>query len=429
MTFLSRCPGIGAKLPVSWWNSRRLLVQDDSRAGQLSGPENAWAREDGETLMIQIHEPFHGAVLNHRHGRKTSDGLEIPVWGTAPADEPVTVNGAFARRAGERFFATVLLHAPETGIAAVAGGVTGCSENRVRVTWDRHSRPRYRFGIDDNCFFLRDIAGERYTSLFQSFYLAGLRELHRKYNTKFVLNCFYATPENDFTLSQFPADYRAEWADNADWLKLAFHAYAEFPDRPYQNCAPEKLAADYDLVAGEIRRFAGETSFSPSTIIHWGMVHPAAWNVLTARGVKVLSGMFYPNTGSIYTTEGESFPVEETGTPFGYDVNYSLDNARSEYLNRHDALKDFASGIIFSKVDIVCNNVPDEQIVPMLEPLTRDANTAEIMDLFTHEQYFWPSYASYRPDHFQRLETAIRFCTEHGYEPVFFHEGLLGGTE
>ena len=95
----------------------------------------------------------------------------------------------------------------------------------------------------------------------------------------------------------------------------------------------------------------------------------------------------------------------------------------------YDALKDFASGLIFSKVDIVCNNVPDEQIVPLLEPLTRGANTAEIMDLFTHEQYFWPSYAAHRPDHFQRLETAIRFCTEHGYEPVFFHEGLLGGTE
>ena len=379
--------------------------------------------------MLRIHEPFHGAVLNHRHGQTAKAGLEIPVWGTAPADEPVTVNGVPAQRAGERFFATVVLDAAETDIVAVTVGVTGCSEHRVRVVWDRHSRPRYRFGIDDNSFVFRDVAAKRYTSLFQNFYLAGLRELHRKYKTKFVLNCFYATPEHDFDLSQFPADYKTEWADNADWLKLAFHAYAEFPDRPYQNCAPEKLAGDYDLVAGEIARFAGEASFSPSTIIHWGMVHPSAWNVLTARGVKVLSGMFYPNTGSVYTTDGESFPVEETGTPFGYDVNYSLDNARSEYLNRHDALKDFASGLIFSKVDIVCNNVPDEQIVPLLEPLTRGANTAEIMDLFTHEQYFWPSYAAHRPDHFQRLETAIRFCTEHGYEPVFFHEGLLGGTE
>ena len=379
--------------------------------------------------MVRIHEPFHGAVLNHRHGRKVKGGLEIPVWGTAPVDEPVAVNGVYARRAGERFTAAVTLRGSETDIVAVANGAVGRTEHRVRVVWDRYSKPRYRFGIDDNSFFLRDIAAKRYKSLFQSPYLGGLRKLNRKYKTKFVLNVFYTTPENDFELAQFPASYRSEWADNANWLKLAFHAYAEFPDRPYQNCPPEKLAKDFDLVTEEILRFAGKASYSPSTIIHWGMVQPPAWKVLTERGVRVLSGSFHPNTGSFYTTEGESFPVEESGTPFGYDVSYSLDNARSEYLGRHDALKDFASGIVFSKVDIVCNNVPADRVVPVLEPLTCDPNTAEIMDLFTHEQYFWPFYHNYRPDHFQRLDTAIRFCAERGYEPVFFHEGLLGGKE
>lgn len=33
------------------------------------------------------------------------------------------------------------------------------------------------------------------------------------------------------------------------------------------------------------------------------------------------------------------------------------------------------------------------------------------------------------PDHFQRLDTTIRWMTEHGYAPVFFHEGFLGGPE
>jgi hypothetical protein len=48
------------------------------------------------------------------------------------------------------------------------------------------------------------------------------------------------------------------------------------------------------------------------------------------------------------------------------------------------------------------------------------------MDLFTHEQYFWPFYHHHIPDHFARLETAIRWVTELGYEPVFLHEGFLG---
>jgi hypothetical protein len=51
-------------------------------------------------------------VLNHRHGRKVKGGLEIPVWGTAPLGEPVTVNGVYAHRAGERFASAVVLRAP-----------------------------------------------------------------------------------------------------------------------------------------------------------------------------------------------------------------------------------------------------------------------------------------------------------------------------
>ena len=52
------------------------------------------------------------------------------------------------------------------------------------------------------------------------------------------------------------------------------------------------------------------------------MVHPAAWKVLTERGVKVLSGYFLPNTGSSYATQGESVGGEQSAVSFGYDVNY-----------------------------------------------------------------------------------------------------------
>ena len=111
----------------------------------------------------------------------------------------------------------------------------------------------------------------------------------------------------------------------------------------------------------------------------------------------------------------------------GWDINYRLDDERSEYLSRHDALMDFDSGILFSKVDLICNNTPVADIAPTLARLAADPNQAEIMDLFTHEQYFWPFYSNYVPDHGQRLDTAIRWVTEHGYKPVLFHEGFLGG--
>jgi len=213
---------------------------------------------------------------------------------------------------------------------------------------------------------------------------------------------------NSFNISQFPDRYKSQWRDNAHWLKLAFHAYANMPDRPYHDAAPEKLIADLDLVASEIRRFAGEETYAPPTVIHWAMTRHTAFKPLYERGVRVLSGYF-----------GKSGDR--------WDVNYNWDPIHTEYVWRHNAWKDFESGIVFSRSSIVCNNVPVNQIVATLEPLAKDPNTAEIMDLFTHEQYFWPFYFHYVPDHAQRLDTAIRWCTEHGYKPVFYHEGLLGG--
>jgi len=372
----------------------------------LQGRNMASAETSGS---VRITEPFHGAVLNRRHGEQTDDGLRIRVSGQAPLRDRVTVNGAQAERAGTGFVSHVVLRERQTEITALSQGSFGRTEHRVRVVWDKESQPRYRFSIDDNSFFLRDIAQKKYGSLFDCFYLKGLRELNSKYGARFVLNIYYTT-EDGFELPQFPDRYRAEWRDNCEWLKLAFHAYANKPDRPYQYAPAAQLIADLDKVAEQIHRFAGERTYSPPTVIHWGQVQPAALKPLYERGVRALSGYFRPSST-------------------GWDVNYLFDDARSEYLSRHDALMDFESGIVFSRVDIVCNSVPLERIVPTLEERTKDPKEAEILDLFTHEQYFWPFYSNYIPDHFQRLDAAIRWAAEHGYKPVFFHEGFMGGPQ
>ena len=387
--------------------TRRRFLQGTAAAGMIAATFQTRNVALGESSgSIQISEPFHGAVLNHRHGEQTNDGLRIRVSGEAPLRDRVTVNGSPAERQGTGFVSHVVLREKETEIAAVSEGSFGRAEHRVRVVWDRPSQPRYRFSIDDNSFFLRDIAQKKYSSLFDCFYLKGLRELNTRYGVRFVLNIYYTT-EDGFELPQFPDRYKAEWRDNCEWLKLAFHAYANKPDRPYQYAPAAQLIADLDKVAEQIHRFAGEQTYSPPTVIHWGQVQPAALKPLYQRGVRALSGYFRPNST-------------------GWDVNYLFDDARSEYLSRHDALMDFESGIVFSRVDIVCNSVPLERIVPTLEESTKDPKEAEILDIFTHEQYFWPFYSNYVPDHFQRLDAAIRWATEHGYKPVFFHEGFLG---
>lgn len=361
--------------------------------------------------MLRIIEPFHGAVLNGRHGRLQEGGLQITVAGECPPYGAITVNGAPAHAAGGRFEAPALLTERETEITAVYEGVYGRQEHRVRVVWDRHSFPRYRFSIDDNSFWLRDVARQQYASLFDCWYLKMLRDFHREYGTKFTVNTYFECQEEfgqpQFLLSDFPDRYRGEFEASAEWLGLAFHAYANRPDRPYQYASAAKLISDLELVEEQIVRIAGRQSLIPPTVIHWGMVQPAALPALHAHGVRALSGFF----------------TRQANT---YDVHYWLDDARAEYLCHHDALKDFASGIVFSRVDIVVNNTPVEQIEGKLAPLAADPAHAEIMDLFTHEQYFWPFYPVYLPDHPQRVDRALRWVTEHGYKPVFFHEGLLG---
>jgi hypothetical protein len=343
-------------------------------AGTLWTIGAAAAQVAPSPAAVKIHEPFHGAVLNHRHGKQSKDGLAVRVSGEAPPGDRVTVNGVPCRREGRQFTAEFTLREKETDLVAVAAGEAGEHQDRVRVVWDRYSEPRYRFSIDDNSFFLRDIAQKGYKSLFDCWYLKMLRDLHDKYGVKYTVNIYYTTGE-DFKLPQFPDRYKGEWRDNSHWMRLAFHAYADKPDRPYQDAPPEKLIADLDLVAGEIRRFAGEEAYAPPTVIHWAMTRHTAFKPLATRGVRVLTHLTARNRGA-------------------WDINYRWDDVRSEYLSRHNAWKDFDSGIVFSRVSIVCNGVPIDRIVGTLEPLAKDPNLAEIMDLFTHEQYFWPFYGN-----------------------------------
>ncbi len=356
--------------------------------------------------MLRIHEPFHGAVLSHRHGVQDSEGLTIAVTGQAPVERRVTVNGVEAQREGDRFEAAITITEPEQDITALCEGTLGRLEHTVRVVWDRDSSRRYRFSIDDNSFWLRDVAAERYDSLFDCFYMEMLRDFHEQYGTKFVLNIYYET-EDGWQLPDFPEDYRGEFEDNADWLALACHAYANKPDRPYQFASPQKLIEDIETVEAQIRRFAGEQTISPPTVIHWGMVVPEALEALYTHGVRVLSGSF-------------------TRRSWGRDVNYWQDRERSEWLSRNEALKDFQSGIVFSMIDLCANATPLDEIEPRLEQLAASPRTAEVMDLFTHEQYFWPFYRNYLPDHADRLDVMLRWMTERTYEPIFFHERYPG---
>jgi hypothetical protein len=372
------------------------------------------------TLLFQILSPFHGAVLSRVNGKETSAGLEITVQGLAEPFVDVKVNGQPASRSGETFSTRVTLSQKENNLVAETHGFDGTIRHSIRVLWDKQSFRRYDFFIDDNVFFFEDLVKNAHASLFDCLYLAELRRLHREYGAKFTLNSFYRNDHGDgkFNLSAFPDKYKGEFLDNSDWLKLAFHAYSEFPDRPYQYATPEKLAADYDITTAELIRVAGEKTVTPPIVIHWAMAQPPALRELRKRGVRFLSGQY------VNSRTGVGDPGEKNNAP---DIGYFVDHIRAARLVAHKMVHDFDLDITFVKTGAACSNLDTcEKTLRKLEAAYANPETNEVIGLATHEQYSFPHYFNYIPDHFKRMETGVRWLTEHGYAPVFFQEGFLG---
>ena len=57
---------------------------------------------------------------------------------------------------------------------------------------------------------------------------------------------------------------------------------------------------------------------------------------------------------------------------------------------------------------------------------TAERNGVETLKFASHEQYTFPSYPNYLPDHVERIALTARLFAENGFEPVFFNDGLLG---
>lgn len=367
--------------------------------------------------MFEIVFPRHGAILNRNHGKETSTGLEITVTGIGGATGDIRVNGKTADYDGSGFSAPVVLQEQYNTITVEMEDSRGAYKREIKVVWDKASFKRYDFFIDDHSFFLTDLAKNTPKSLFDHFYLKFLQDMHKKYGTKFSLNLFYRNDHDPdkFTLDKMPDLWKGEWKENANWLRLAFHAYSEFPDRPYQNALPGTLGRDYDLIANEIIRFAGEEALIPSVALHWAIARPESYHELTDRGVKAMEGQFInPRTG-----------ISDAGSrDLVCDVGYFLNLDDSRYLEAQGVLYDFRHKLIFYKGDCTANLWTEEQIK---EKIAKAASSKrDFISLATHEQYSFKDYFNYLPDHFARMERCISETVQYGYEPVFFAEGMMG---
>lgn len=367
--------------------------------------------------MNQITSLRHGTVVNKFYGKESGGILHLPVSGIADEDARVTVNGIEAERLGVNFSAVVPISEKITELVMSAESTCGKITHAIKVLYDKESFPRYNFFIDDNSFFWTEIIRQRPASLFDHFYLKFLRRMHKEYGTKFTLNLFFRNDHDFCELSSFPDCYKGEFADNADWLRMSWHAFSEFPDRPYQNASPEKLAADYDLIKGEVCRFAGEASFIPPVAAHWSIIRPDGMAELVKRGVKVMAGQFInPKTAM----------KEEQKNAHLCDIGYFQNLREALYLEKEQMLYNFDQEILYLHGMLICNYWNCKEIQEKLSEIKASSIHHEILSLETHEQYTFPNYFNYLPDHLERIETALRISTDMGYKPVFFAEGLLG---
>ncbi|MCC6486141.1 MAG: hypothetical protein IT364_01460 [Candidatus Hydrogenedentes bacterium] len=351
---------------------------------------------------IEITSPRDGDVLNRNDGTETPEGLRIRVEGRTAAPG-VTVNGTPCIVEQDRFHCDITLTDRRQSIIAQYGE----AQHEIGVWWNRGSKPRYRFSVDDNIEFLKDLGTEpdRYPSLFDHWYLKFWSEMHETYGTKVHLNIYYQT--DGFDLTQMPDKWKEEWQANAHWLHLSFHALQDKPDRPYRNAVYTQIAHDYDLVCGHIRRFAGNEVLSTTTTTHWAECPKAAIGALRDRGIEQLVGLFDIQNGECTT-------------------GYYHDLAQCAYCDQRGAWYDRETGLFFVRCTSVVNLLEVEEVVPFLNRRTATPHTSEMVELLIHEQYFRRELSYYQPTVLDKVRAAIRWVHERGHEPVFWSDGFLG---
>jgi hypothetical protein len=351
---------------------------------------------------IEITSPRDGDVLNRNDGKETEAALLLQVEGKCNA-QSVTVNDVRAPVSNGMFSCEVEVSRRRNIITAEANGAS----HEIQVWWNRGSRPRYRFSVDDNIEFLKDLGTEpdRYRSLFDHWYLAFWRELHETYGTKTHLNIYYQT--DGFDLTQMPEKWKEEWQDNAHWLHLSFHALQDKPDRPYRHAKYAQIAHDYDLVCGHIRRFAGNEVLSATTTTHWAECPKDAIVAVRDRGIEQLVGLF-----EIVNSE--------------CTTGYYHDLAQCAYCDSRGAWYDRDTELFFIRCTSVVNLLEVEEVVPFLNARTSTPHTSGMVELIIHEQYFRKELSYYQPTVLDKVRTAVQWVHERGYEPVFWSDGFLG---
>jgi len=350
-------------------------------------------------------------MLTDAAGKRENGALGIKVSVNAPCGRSLRINGVDTVFTGNHYVSSSPVFIPRgRSTLTVTDTESGASE-RIDVWYLPNAHKKYRFSLDDNIWFLQNLTKNAnvYSSMFEDPYLTLLKTMHDKYGTKFHINIYYECPEfGGFDLTQMTDKFKDEWKANSDWLRLSAHARSDKPDRPYINADYDKTYTEFSEINKEILRFAGREAFADKvTTVHWGEATTESVRALHDMGVRAMVGCF------------------NWGTQSNSDIAYDLDAEKCAMMQRYGLYYDKDTDMkyfLYSRMNI--QHAPLDQIPLLAERFVRDIPLYTFFEMCVHEQYFYPHYARYYKDYYERLETGIRWCHENGYEPSFVTEAF-----
>lgn len=298
------------------------------------------------------------------------------------------------------------------------------------------------FYIDDVIWVFRDLTRQRPASIFDNFFLKVLKEAHDKYGLKAQLNVFYRTDfyygMDDFSLADMTDAYKAEFEAASDWLKMGFHSRQEFPDYPWVNAKYEDVKQVFEDIRREVTRFAGENSFTYAVNPHWLPMSKAGVQALYDCGVRLMSvtlGTPHEYSGDpttlpyghaqrllsnrqpetrLFTRDTLDASIASSICGYNHmsgDVEEIVKNTLTSYPDGEIGMNftKFGGGIILNLSDLA---TLDQEFAPLLGN--------EYIGYCTHEQYSYPDYFGYEPDHGDKILKAAEIMHANGYTYFFY---------
>lgn len=364
---------------------------------------------------IRFVEFIDGDCVNEFDGKIIENGIRIPIVVEAPTGCDLFLNGKPMKEKDGIYTAEIELYGYRNTV--IAEDRTNNMSARIRLFYIKAAVGKFRVSSDDNILFLYDINQHKdeYKSIFDNPYLALYKKAHDLYGAKVHLNLFYefdnqartlfSSPRPYFNLSMMTDKFKDEFAANSDWLKLAFHSNAEFPDAPYKNAKAEKIVEDCIRVHREIIRFAGKDSISNSTTTHWGSGDRECLRALRSLGYTSFTGYF-----DVINGKGL--------------VSYYVPVEICEHINKRDFWCDTEEDIFFGRIDRVTNLGTLESVMDTVKAVVADPHRGGFVSIMIHEQYFYSDYAGYLPDFEARILEPCRYLYEHGYTGSHITEAL-----